>query len=253
MSGPTDDTQINPSHDRRWGQQQQPQAYGQSYGPGGTQVGGPGQPPQQYGSGMPPQPPRKQPVWLFAVLGVLVVALIVGVTWFGLRSFGTLVAKPAPSEEVMVEVSEVEVSETPTPTPSVEPTPTVTVTVEVVETVKVQQPPRQQPEPNYDTGSAIVHADQYAKECVRTYDPPFSAAARNNKSTSCPFVINVREAYVASGLAGYAGTVEAYSPTTKKWYVMKCERWDDWNNSVLCTGGVRARVLIYDGMLAPAG
>lgn len=83
------------------------------------------------------------------------------------------------------------------------------------------------------------------KECQRIDDGPFGAVGTANATTSCPFAINLYEAYLDSGLDGDPGTVTAYSPVTKKTYDMDCSG----EQPVLCTGGVAARVIIYGGEL----
>lgn len=244
----------------QYGQQSQYQG-GSGQQPHGQPNSGAGQPGYR-----PPQPPKRgTPVWVFVVIGVLVVALFGGATALGVGAIRSYLAF-SPSAPDVVEVPEDpggddvgEVAETvpvESEAPKVEeqpvPTPVKTVTVEVVREVEVEREDGDPPFGAVDP-HGLVLADHYAKECVRVTRMPFSAAARNNESTSCPFVKNVRKAYVESGLYGAPGTVQAYSPTTGLWYDMRCEAWDDWNNSVECTGGKRARVLIYDGVLAPSG
>ena len=84
-----------------------------------------------------------------------------------------------------------------------------------------------------------------SKECTRVGTGPFDAVGTANESTSCPFAINVRDAYVAAGLNGTPGTVTASSPVTGQTYAMTCGG----TQPVLCTGGVAARVVIYGGRL----
>ena len=84
-----------------------------------------------------------------------------------------------------------------------------------------------------------------SKECARQGTGPFAAAGTANETTSCPFAINVRRAYLASGLKGKSGKIRAYSTTTKRHYVLDCSG----SQPVLCTGGVAARVIIYGGPL----
>lgn len=92
-----------------------------------------------------------------------------------------------------------------------------------------------------------VTADATAKECAREGSGPWAAVAVWG-TTSCPFAIRVRTAYLASGLDGQAGLLRAYSPTTKQWYDMSCSVPAP---AVLCQGGRSARVLIYGGTLVP--
>lgn len=100
-------------------------------------------------------------------------------------------------------------------------------------------------------GPTAVRAESYpevrvaaGQECARTGTGPFAAAGTANASTSCPFAINVRAAYVEQ-LTGQPGQVRAYSPTTKLWYDMDCSG----AQPVLCTGGKAGRVIIYGGPL----
>ena len=57
--------------------------------------------------------------------------------------------------------------------------------------------------------------------------------------TSCPFSINVHDAFMAGG--AQRGTVQAYSPVTYRTYEMRCDGF----YPVVCTGGDRAVVYIY--------
>ena len=82
------------------------------------------------------------------------------------------------------------------------------------------------------------------KECSREGSGPYAASGTSNSTTSCPFAINVRRAYLET-LNGRDGMVRAYSPTTKLWYDMECSG----DQPVLCTGGRAGRVIIYGGDL----
>lgn len=95
-------------------------------------------------------------------------------------------------------------------------------------------------EPSYPVVSVSA-----GKECQRVGTGPYAAAGTANASTSCPFAINVREAYVRD-LNGMDGQVIAYSPTTKLTYTMECTG----QQPVLCTGGRAGRVIIYGGPLS---
>lgn len=95
----------------------------------------------------------------------------------------------------------------------------------------------------------LVTVPSGSKECQRTGTGPFAAAGTANETTSCPFAINVREAYLAAGLNGTAGQIRAYSPTTKLWYDLECAG----AQPALCTGGRAGRVIIYGGRLVHAG
>ena len=88
-----------------------------------------------------------------------------------------------------------------------------------------------------------------SKECQRSGTGPWAAVGTQNATTSCPFAINVRTAYLASGLNGRAGQVGAYSPTTKLDYVMSCSG----DQPVVCVGGKAGRVVIYGGRLRIQG
>lgn len=108
-------------------------------------------------------------------------------------------------------------------------------------------PPAQTPA----TGVAAARTETYpevrvaaGQECARTGTGPFAAAGTSNATTSCPFAINVRNAYVEQ-LNGQPGQIRAYSPTTKLWYDMECGG----AQPVLCTGGKAGRVIIYGGKL----
>lgn len=99
-------------------------------------------------------------------------------------------------------------------------------------------PSRQAASPTYP--AVIVGEGQ---ECGRFGSGPWDAVGTYNATTSCPFALNVRQAYIAAGLKGTAGTINAYSPTTKKDYVMTCSG----TQPARCEGGVAARVMIYGG------
>jgi hypothetical protein len=94
------------------------------------------------------------------------------------------------------------------------------------------------------TGYPAVHV-QEGKECARSGSGAFAAVGTSNKTTTCPFAINVRTAYVKAYPDGGSGTVEAYSPATKKDYSMACTG----SQPVRCSGGVAAQVIIYGGRL----
>ncbi len=95
------------------------------------------------------------------------------------------------------------------------------------------------------TGYPPVIVPAGGKECGRFGEGPLSAVGTENASTSCPFALNVRDAYVQSGLNGATGTVTAYSPVTKLTYKMSCNG----SQPALCTGGKAARVIVYGGTL----
>lgn len=87
------------------------------------------------------------------------------------------------------------------------------------------------------------------RECGRFGTGPWSRVGTYNATTSCRFALKVREAYLERGLGGATGEVYAWSPTTKKGYVMSCSG----SQPVRCVGGVAARVIIYGGDLALEG
>lgn len=95
------------------------------------------------------------------------------------------------------------------------------------------------------TMDASIASD--GKFCGERGSGPFTKAAKDNEPTSCPFALNLLDTYLESGLDG-AGVVRAYSPLTEKWYDMDCS-----GNPAYCTGGVSARVLLYDGDLTSSG
>jgi hypothetical protein len=114
----------------------------------------------------------------------------------------------------------------PTPTPTVTktvvpvPTPTVTKTVVPVPTKTVYVAPAAQAVPALtdcgNNGSAEVYA---------------------GADTSCPFALNVAEAYGLN--AGFTNTFNVYSPVTGLSYIMTCTVAD---NPIVCTGGNSALV-----------
>jgi hypothetical protein len=80
-------------------------------------------------------------------------------------------------------------------------------------------------------------------ECERSGTGPYAAVASANDHTSCPFAVNVRDAYVRSGASGEAVYIDVYSPTTKTKYTMQCRG----DQPVTCTGGNDAVVYLYGG------
>lgn len=133
--------------------------------------------------------------------------------------------------------------------PTVEPTPTGAAPTLAPPSVAgtpawtpAPPPPVAQPaQPAQPAWPAVVVSA--GKECGRFGTGPWAAVGTYNATTSCPFALNVRKAYLADGLDGGTGTIEAYSPTTRKHYVMTC-----WGSQpARCEGGVAARVMIYGG------
>jgi hypothetical protein len=74
---------------------------------------------------------------------------------------------------------------------------------------------------------------------VHQYAPPVgnvcAAGVAVGPETSCPFALNVRDAYYRHG----PGTVVAYSPVTRLTYAMSCTP-----TPVVCTGGNHATVYL---------
>ena len=118
------------------------------------------------------------------------------------------------------------------------PVPTTTQTIEVINAPTTVQP-----------AYPAVTVPPGSKECSRTGTGPFAASGTANESTSCPFAINVREAYLKAGLNGAPGQIVAFSPTTGLTYTMDCAG----AQPVLCRGGVAGRVVIYGGQLVTSG
>lgn len=212
-------------------------------------VGPPPTPPQApptHDAAPPPKKRRKAPLVVGGVVAVVVIGAGVA---FGLPAVRTLLTPPSAGATT---------SATPAPAPSVsaapvlsadpavsaitevQPTATVTVTQEAKPEVTVVVVPA----PAADTRAYPTVRVSEGRECARVGSGPFAAAGTANASTSCPFAINVRDAYVET-LNGGSGTVRAYSPTTKLWYDMACSG----SQPVLCTGGKAGRVIIYGGDL----
>lgn len=72
---------------------------------------------------------------------------------------------------------------------------------------------------------------------------PFGHAGTLTESTTSEFATNVAQAYADSGAAGASAQVSAYSPTTERTYEMDCEPRGD--NTVICTGGRNARIVLW--------
>ena len=189
-----------------------------------------GPPPTALGSG-PPQPPRRSPRALWALIGAATGVALIVAAWFGLQRAGLLPSAPASTAaRPTVEGSQpASPSQSPAQPPqtSAQPPPT-------------SQAPQGFPDVVVPVGS---------KECARTGTGPFAAVGTANETTSCPFAINVQEAYVAAGLNGRNGSVKAFSPATGITYDLTCSG----SQPVLCTGGVAARVVIYGGQLRATG
>ena len=147
------------------------------------------------------------------IITAAIVASIGGLAACG--SHPVAAAAPAPT-----------VTKTVIPTPTVTktviptPTPTVTKTVVPVPTKTVYVAPAAQAAPALtdcgNNGSAEVYA---------------------GADTSCPFALNVAEAFSLN--AGFTNTFNVYSPVTGLSYVMTCTVA---GNPVVCTGGNSALV-----------
>ncbi|MDO5504048.1 MAG: hypothetical protein Q4G67_12815 [Actinomycetia bacterium] len=77
--------------------------------------------------------------------------------------------------------------------------------------------------------------------CDSGNDQAYMTAAAGNSTTSCPFVVEVRNAYLRGGHAGESATIRAYSPTTELNYRLTC----DGGQYVRCTGGRNAVIYLY--------
>lgn len=78
-----------------------------------------------------------------------------------------------------------------------------------------------------------------AELCEDGLDDPYPQVWSGNEVTSCPFAVNVRDAYVELDETGEDVEVEAYSPATSRWFTMTCED----TAPVRCRGGNSAIVL----------
>jgi serine/threonine kinase PknH len=93
-----------------------------------------------------------------------------------------------------------------------------------------------------------------AAECPLVYkDLPgrfdagwFDAGARGTPLTTCPFVEQVRRAYVMSPKSQISPTIQltVVSPTTRNPYEMQCTPAEN-DNYVTCTGGQDAIIYLY--------
>ncbi|MFT3715837.1 MAG: protein kinase [Gordonia sp. (in: high G+C Gram-positive bacteria)] len=66
---------------------------------------------------------------------------------------------------------------------------------------------------------------------------------RGTGVTTCPFAVNVQQAYLQAGPMGEARTIQAYSPATGNSYSMSCS--PNAYGGVTCTGGNNAVVNLY--------
>jgi len=138
------------------------------------------------------------------VVGVVPVAILLAACGTG-EPLGRSMSAESPRPAATLTV-------TPTPTVTVTPTPTPTVTV--VRTTAAKPTAPAEPSETYCGNSSGYRV---------TVDG----------TTSCPFAMNVAEAY-----ATYGGPwVQAWSPVTQKWYDMRCTGYP-----VYCTGGIQARI-----------
>lgn len=81
------------------------------------------------------------------------------------------------------------------------------------------------------------------RECGRSGNGPYAAAASANEYTSCPFALSVRDAYVQSGAHGASVSIDVFSSITQTWYTMRCSG----DQPVTCVGGNQAVVYVYGG------
>lgn len=216
-----------------------------SSGSGGLPPAPPPTQPAHHG-GLPPKKRKNTPL---VIGGVVAVAMIGAGVAFGLPAVRALLAPPSAGEGAAISASPapsvvgaapvLSADPAASATTEVQPTATVTITQEAIPEVTVVVPPAVAETQTYPTVRVAE-----GKECARVGSGPFAAAGTANATTSCPFAINVRDAYVET-LNGGNGTVRAYSPTTKLWYDMACSG----SQPVLCTGGKAGRVIIYGGVL----
>jgi serine/threonine-protein kinase len=87
------------------------------------------------------------------------------------------------------------------------------------------------------------------RECGRTGTGPYAVAATGTSLTSCPFALNVRDAYVRSRANGAAVSISVFSPVARKGYAMRCSG----EQPVTCSGGNNAVVYLYGGAATFAG
>lgn len=124
----------------------------------------------------------------------------------------------------------------PQPTAVAEPsTPTSSTTAPPPVTETVTETASTGPEP------VTLPAEAEVCKPVRPQYGPVAYAARGNDVTTCPFSLNVQEAYVAAG--GVDGTIVAYSPRTEKTYSMACTG----TQPAICRGGNNAVVFLFEG------
>ena len=110
----------------------------------------------------------------------------------------------------------------PAPTVTVVPTPTPTVTISVT------------PKPTPTVTATVTKAVPKAKPLTESYCGTIDGYRVSVLgSTSCPFALNVADAYATMG----GPSVSAWSPVTMRWYTMNCTGYP-----VYCTGGVAAKV-----------
>lgn len=213
---------------------------GAASGPHGTRAfAGPG--PGWAAGPLPPAAPARPPqrgLRIAALVGAAVVVLAGAGIGIALSPVPGLLLPGSPSASPTAAPP----ASTPPPTATAPPasTPPPATTAPPTRTTTAQ------PSTAAPTVYPAVAVPEGSKECFR--DPnggPWAAAGTANATTSCGFAINVREGYLASGINGGTGTFHAYSPETKLDYVVTCSG----TQPVLCTGGVRGRVIIYGGRL----
>lgn len=142
---------------------------------------------------------------LVAVLGVALLLIVVGGSVFA-------ISRMVNSSEVVETVPVVPNLPVPTPTPKA----TTTVTA---------APPPLPTQP-----AAVAYVPPGGTDCGN--------GVGVNSVTTCPFGLNVRDAYLGSGGAGVL--YDVYSPVTSSYYTMTCTGYDP----VRCAGGNNAEVFI---------
>lgn len=142
---------------------------------------------------------------LVAVLGVALLLVVVGGVAF-------IISRTVNSAETVQTVPAAPVMPVPTPTT------TKTVTAAPAPTPLPTQP------------AAVAYVPPGGSDCGN--------GVGVNSSTTCPFGLNVRDAYLGSGGAGVL--YDVYSPVTGGYYTMTCTGYDP----VRCAGGNNAEVFI---------
>lgn len=188
--------------------------------PGATPYPVPGAAPYPAPGAAPYPPPKRANPWIPVAIVVPLLMLVAVLVWVLLRPGQSTPQPPTPVAA-------------PGPTATTGSSPAVTATMPPVDTS-----PTVWPDVVVPVGSV---------ECARVGTGAFAAVAVTDmRVTTCPFARNVRAAYADSGLDGAAGTVEAFSPVTKRTYTMSCR---PETGVVICEGGTNALVMIYGGRM----